>query len=150
MKSLLMLLGALCACTAVTARPMVIESQALLPAYSEDFAFAGDELISTRWQTVPNTSYPDEEFYTFATLYRRGTDGKWTLAKELSRVRGTNYGARVGMTSSVTAITMPSGLQIWERAASGWVRAKVYGASQLVGEHVDVVGNTVLVSIFDP
>jgi hypothetical protein len=48
MKSLLMLLGALCACTAATARPMVIEGQAVLPAYSEDFAFAGDELISTK------------------------------------------------------------------------------------------------------
>ena len=149
MKSLLMLLGAFWACTAATARPMVIESQAVLPAYSEDFAFAGDELISTRWEPVPNTNYPDEEFYTIATLYRRGTDGKWTLGSELARERGTAYGARVGMTSSVAAISMPSGLQIWERSASGWVRATVNGAQQLSGEHVDVAGITVLIPIVD-
>jgi hypothetical protein len=149
MKSLLMLLAALCACTAATARPMVIESQAALPPYSDDFAFAGNELISTNWEPVPNTNYP-EEFYTIATLYRRGTDGKWTLVRELARDRGTDgYGARVAMTSSIAAISMPSGLQIWERSASGWARANVNGAPQLVGNHVDVVGNTVLIPAVD-
>jgi hypothetical protein len=46
MKSLLML-GALFVCAAAISRPLVIENNVALLPYAEDFAFAGDEMLST-------------------------------------------------------------------------------------------------------
>jgi hypothetical protein len=147
MKIQLVFLGALFASAGAIARPLVIESKTQIPAYTDAFAFAGDEELSTRWEPVPNTEYPNEEFYTIVTLSRRGADGKWALVSELTRERGTAYGANVSMTSSVAAISMPSGLQIWERSASGWAKATVDPASRFNGYSLDVVGNTVLMQV---
>ena len=40
MKALLLLVGAVCAAAVCTARPLVLESTEVLPAYSTDFGFA--------------------------------------------------------------------------------------------------------------
>lgn len=149
MKSLLMLLGAICACATAFSRPLIIESKAKLPAYVDDdqFSFAGDELISTNWGSTGGLP-PDEEFDTVVELYRRGSDGKWTMARELAREHGKDFGASVSMSSTVAGIRMPSGFQIWERTSSGWVRGKLDPALD-IGGAIDIDGNTVLASIHD-
>src|SRR5262245_62961231 len=129
MKSLLMVVGAVFVCANALSRPLLIENNSPLPAYSENFAFAGDELISTNSGPTGGIP-PDEEFDTIVELYQRGSNGNWTLTRELIREHGTEYGASVKMSSTVAAIYVPSGLQIWERTSSGWVRGNVAPALQ--------------------
>jgi hypothetical protein len=74
MKSLHML-GALVVCATAISRPLVIENNSPLPPYSENFAFAGDELISTNSGPTGGIP-PDEEFDTIVELYRRGSGGR--------------------------------------------------------------------------
>jgi hypothetical protein len=148
MKSLLMF-GALFVCAAAISRPLVIENNSALPPYAEDFAFAGDELMSTHVGFTGGNP-PDEEYEYFVDLYRRGSDGKWTLAKELMREHSTEYGgASVSMSSTVAAIGMPCGLQIWERTSSGWVRGKLDSTLELGGA-LAIAGNTILAAIPSP
>lgn len=149
MKTLLMLLGALCACATAFSRPLVIENNSALPPYAEDFAFAGDELMSTRLGSIEGLP-PDEEYDYVVELYRRGSDGKWTLVKELVREHSTEAGsATVSMSSTVAAIGTPNGMQIWERTSSGWVRGKLDPTLELGGA-LDIAGNTILAPIQDP
>jgi len=148
MKSLLML-GALFVCATAFSRPLVIENNSALPPYAEDFAFAGDELISMK-VGYSGGNPPDEEYDTYVELFRRGSDGKWALVKELLREHDKdNGGGSVKMTTTVAAIAVPSGLQIWERTSSGWVRGKLDPTLQIGGAY-DVVGNTIIASIVTP
>ena len=144
MKTLIMLIGALCACAGATARPLVLESTEVVPAYSRDFGFAGDEVISTDSAGIPNTD--PERFRTTADLYRRGADGKWVFVQNLATDTGVEWPAFAAMTPSVAAVSMPNGLRVFERSSSGWTESAVDPASRIQGGKVDVVGNTILVN----
>lgn len=148
MKSLLML-GALFVCATAISRPLVIENNSALPPYAQDFAFAGDEMMGTHIGFTGGNP-PDEEYDYFVDLYRRGSDGKWTLVQQLVREHSADYGSvLVSMSSTVAAIYTPNGLQIWERTSAGWVRGKLDPALS-VGNAFDVSGNTVLAYLSDP
>jgi len=148
MKSLLML-GALFICATAISRPLVIENNSALPPYSQDFSFAGDEMMGTHIGFTGGNP-PDEEYDYYVDLYRRGSDGKWTFVKQLVKEHSTVYGVvTVKMSSTVAAIYTPNGPQIWERTSSGWIRGKLDPALQLGGA-LDIEGNVILASIIDP
>lgn len=145
MKSFLMLLAAVCASANVFARPMVIESQEVVPTYMDHFAFAGDEVIATRSSPLDGLP-PNERFHSYADLYRRGADGKWTLVTQLLSETGLGeWPPSVAMTAEIAMISMPSGLHILEKSASGWAAAPVNTTVQ-GGELPKIVGNTIMAS----
>ena len=143
MKTLLLVLATAGICVTASARPVVVESVNAVPSYTEDYDFAGDELISSTWQPV-NTE--PEQFLTSASLYRRGSNGKWTFTRKIVAEQSFDPGAAVGLSTTVAAVATSYGLRVWERSTAGWTEAKVAPAARTWGTDVDVVGNTILMS----
>jgi hypothetical protein len=146
MKLVPPMMAALFACAAAFARPVVVQTQQVLPTYSDYYGFAGRELIGTSWETLGGSP---ERFRTTATLLERGVDGTWTRVRDLAIEDGFVYTGHVAMTSSVAAIVMPRGLRVWERTAAGWVEAAVDPAARVWGADVEVSGGTILVSLMN-
>jgi hypothetical protein len=137
----MLLCGMLLACGNALARPLVLESHDL-PIAAIAMAHAGDELIAIEWADA-NPSDPD--VLTRANFYRRNA-GQWvfqrTLMSETAPSSASN--AVVAMSASVAGIVMPSGLHVFERTATGWIRRALDVTPRLQGRTIDVDGDTIL------
>jgi hypothetical protein len=129
MKPVTVFCGALLACAAASARPLVLEPTNFFPDPAEFIGLAGNEafLTTTVYVPQPDPDLPEDVIQT-VKLYQRGSNGQWAYVRDVISERNPWFESdayNLHVNGSVAAVVLPSGLHIFERTFTGWVEASL-------------------------
>lgn len=142
MRTLILAVAGLALASVVLARPQVIEPVQVFPhPYGfRQVAISGDWALASTISRDPSGISDLHE----AQLFKRDASGFWSPQGTLTSSLGTNFPIDdVALDGAIAAVAFPSGLQIFQRTASGWEQQST-DAPLPEGFRVAISGSTIL------
>lgn len=135
------------------AAPLVIDPAATLEIPDARYEFITDVAIDGDWliMTAARVEEPfpgDRQFLQGAFLFNRNTGGEWEYVRLLEDHAGVlddrEVAIRVAMNNGLAAITVPSGIHVYELRSNDWVQVPAQGSSG--GYTLEIDAGTILAS----